>query len=116
MSNKFGIPEEELKKIRERDKKCVYCNKKMIKPKIGYRRIDWATIEHFREKGPFYWPELKKEDIAICCSQCNSSRGRKELSEWFKSQYCLDRVNKINEKTVADPVKRYLNKKKRKKS
>ena len=32
MANKWRIPEEELKKLLERDKKCAYCDKKMIYP------------------------------------------------------------------------------------
>jgi hypothetical protein len=107
LSNKFQIPIEVEQRIRERDKNCVYCNKKMIKPEIGYRRCDWATFEHFREQGPFYWSEgLKEEDISICCSQCNSSRGKKSLLDWFESPYCKKR--NINIKSVADPVKYFL--------
>jgi hypothetical protein len=79
----------------------------MIKPKTGYRRSDWATIEHFREKGPFYWSEkLKEEDISICCSQCNSSRGKKGILNWFESSYCKER--NINANSVARPVKDFL--------
>jgi len=32
MANQFGIPEEELAKIRARDRNCVYCHKRMIYP------------------------------------------------------------------------------------
>lgn len=107
MSNQFGIPEEKLNKIRLRDKNCVYCGKLMIKPKLGYRRSQWATIEHFNYNGPFYWKDgLKLEDIAICHQSCNASRGRKKLMDWFKSDFC--KARNINERTVATPVKKYL--------
>jgi hypothetical protein len=112
MSNKFGIPDEELKKIRARDKRCVYCHKKMIEPCSDIRR-DWASIEHFNCNGPFYWnDELQIEDIAYCCISCNSSRGVKKLSDWFKTKYCIKK--NINENTVADPVKKYLDRKRKK--
>jgi hypothetical protein len=39
MTNKYGILDEELKKIRIRDKRCVYCHKKMINPSdVGQHR------------------------------------------------------------------------------
>jgi hypothetical protein len=107
MTNKFGIPEIELKKIRSRDKKCVYCNKEMIFPFDVNKRQDSATIEHLNFHGPFYWKEdLDIKDVVICCGSCNSSRGIKKLRDWFKSKYCIER--NINKNTVAKPVKEYL--------
>jgi len=108
MSNKFGIPEKELLKIRVRDKKCVYCHKKLIYPFVKDRQGECATIEHLNFDGPFYWKDgLKIRDIVICCGSCNSSRGVKKLPDWFKTKYCV--LRNINENTVADPVKEYLN-------
>jgi hypothetical protein len=108
MPNSFGIPEDELMKIRGRDKECVYCHKKMIYPFVSDKRGDCATIEHLNFEGPFYWDDgLRIEDIVICCGQCNSSRGTKRLLDWFGMKYCIS--NNINEKTIADPVKEYLN-------
>jgi hypothetical protein len=110
MSN-FGIPYNELLKVRSRDKQCVYCHKEMIYPFTHNKQRDCATIEHLNFKKPFYWKEgLQIKDIAICCGGCNSSRGAKKLSDWFKTEYCIAR--NINEKTVAEPVKEYLNRKK----
>ena len=107
MANKFGIPAEVEKRLRARDKKCVYCKKSMTYPCTGDKQRDWATIEHFREEGPFYWDlKLKEKDLAICCGSCNSSRGVKKHRSWFKTAFCVER--KINEKTVALPVKKYL--------
>ena len=112
MANAFGIPENELKKIRARDNRCVYCHKKMIHPYNTKNRRDSATIEHLNFDGPFYWSDegFKIEDIVYCCASCNSSRGIKKLPVWFESDYCKSR--NINEKTVADPVKKYLKRKK----
>ncbi len=33
MANRYNLSEDKLKLIRERDQKCVYCGKTMIKPK-----------------------------------------------------------------------------------
>ena len=107
MDNKFGIPEEELKKIQARDKTCVYCPKKMTYPYSISKHNDCATIEHLNHDGPFYWKDgLKAEDIAICCGGCNSSRGKMKLLDWFKTSYCLKR--NINENMVTEPVKEYI--------
>ena len=107
MSNQFGIPEKVERRIRQRDKVCVYCRKAMIYPCIGDNQRDWATIEHFREEGPFYWSKgLKEKDLAICCKRYNSSTRKNKLLDWFQKPYCTG--NDINEKTVANPVKEYL--------
>ena len=66
------------------------------------RGASGATIEHFNNDGPYD----QKNNVAICCRRCNSSKGDKSLSDWFKTPYCCK--NKINEKTVAKPVKKYM--------
>lgn len=107
MSNKFKIPDTVLQKLSARDGECVYCHKKMIFPYDINNRKDSATIEHLNFDGPFYWDTgLEAKDIVICCGSCNSSRGNKKLKDWFKTQYCIHR--KINEDTVAEPVRDYL--------
>ena len=109
MPNKYGIPEEDEKEIRARDKTCVYCHKKMQKPQKGVSRCDWATIEHLNFDGPFYRKDgLQKKDLAICCFSCNASRGKKKLEDWFKAPYCLGKDKKIDETTVTKPVKEYF--------
>jgi hypothetical protein len=68
---------------------------------------DMATIEHLNFDKPFYVKYgLMIEDIVICCSACNSSRGVKRLWDWFKSAYCRER--NINPDTLAEPVRKYL--------
>jgi 5-methylcytosine-specific restriction endonuclease McrA len=108
MANKFRIPADVERALRARDTACAYCWKKM-KRYLGIlgSAKDKATIEHLNRKGPFYWNHgLKVEDLVICCQSCNSSRGTKRLSDWFKSDYCVERH--INSTTVAAPVKAYL--------
>ncbi|MFA5947046.1 MAG: HNH endonuclease [Patescibacteria group bacterium] len=103
MSNTYGISASDEAEIRARDSACVYCRKVMgggIGTKDHYK--DRATIEHFHNDGPFN----EKFYAAICCGSCNSSRGAKDLSVWFKTAYCIER--NISEETVAEPVKEYL--------
>ena len=104
MPNKYGIPEERLKKIRTRDKTCVYCHKVMIDPSISGQRGDWATIEHLNHLPPWNNPDT----VAICCGSCNSSRGKKKLLDWFEMPYCTEK--NINSETVAEPVKEFIQK------
>jgi|SRR4029077_18609832 len=101
MSNTYGIPEQDEKDIRARDKTCVYCRKAMKKHP---RKLDASgpTLEHFNNNGHFD----KKWNVAICCRGCNSSKGNKKLLAWFRSPYCMEK--NINQKTVARPVKAYI--------
>ena len=101
MSNTYGISDEVEKEIRARDKTCVYCRKPMKKHP---RKMDASgpTLEHFNNDGPL----RKKYNLAICCRGCNSSKGTKKLSPWFKTPYCIEK--NINPKTVAKPVKEYM--------
>jgi hypothetical protein len=103
----FGIPDDVLSEIMERDKKCVYCHKVMIYPYIGKNAKDSATIEHLSPDPPFHWSDgMQASNIVMCCGSCNPSRGAKQLADWFNSAYCL--AGNINENTVAEPVKNYL--------
>ena len=102
MSNKYGLPEGEIEQVRNRDRKCVYCHKKMTKPSPNTWHGDWATIEHLNHLPPWDNPKT----IAICCGSCNSSRGKKTILEWFESTYCRER--KISPSTVAKPVLSYI--------
>jgi len=101
MSNTYGIPEEDEKDIRARDKTCVYCRKAMKK---HTRKLNASgpTLEHFNNDGHLD----KKWNAAICCRRCNSSKGNKELLAWFKTPYCIEK--NINPQTVEKPVKEYI--------
>lgn len=103
----FGIPDEILSEIMERDQECVYCRKVMINPYNVENRRDSITIEHLSSDPPYHWSEgLQAQDIVICCGSCNSSRGAKKLADWFNSSYCIAR--NISQNTVAAPVKSFL--------
>ena len=79
---------------------------KPMKSISGDRRAA-PTIEHLNRDGPFYWSErLQEKHLVVCCTQCNSSRGRKLLADWFESPYCL--AKRITGRTVAPRVRYYL--------
>ncbi len=48
----------------------------------------------------------KENHMVIVCAQCNASRGKKRLADWFASPYCLSK--QINKNTVALEVRRYI--------
>ncbi len=101
--NRWNIPEKLEKEIIERDKHCVYCGIKMLeKVTQGNSRKTAATWEHIINDESI----ITKDNIARCCSACNSSKGTKKLSEWINSDYC-NRKN-INKNTVADIIKKAL--------
>lgn len=64
-----------------------------------------ATVEHMDDDSV---TSPREDNVAMCCGSCNSSRGRKTLTEWFESQYCKEK--NINKSTVAKIVVAYLNK------
>lgn len=102
MTNSYGLQEEGLAQLRDRDRECVYCHKEMTYPWSSTDRSNSATIEHLNHLPP--WNNI--ETVAYCCGSCNSSRGDKTHKEWFKTKYCLDRG--INTETVSEPVQDYL--------
>ena len=58
-----------------------------------------ATWEHIINDAKI----ITRENIALCCSSCNSSKGQKPLKIWLQSTYCKDR--NISEDTVAQIIK-----------
>lgn len=111
MKTKYGIPQEELDKIVERDKNCVYCHKPWnLKNRRSIEHLnhrwDWDSVGDFVSKG---WPVFPI--IAICCVNCNSSRSDKKISKWInedKSGYC--KRNNISFKSIAPVVREYIQK------
>ena len=49
---------------------------------------------------------VSRENIALRCIACNSSKDTKKLSDWIQSSYCKKRG--INKDTVAKIVKEAL--------
>jgi len=79
---------------------CVYCGIEMLtKVPRGKPRKTAATWEHIINDMRI----ITRENIVLCCSACNSSKGQKTLAEWLQSNYCTGRS--INENTVAQIIK-----------
>lgn len=102
---------EEMVEIRARDRACVYCRKEFDRTRYN----DRDTIEHLNHKKNWdsvrsYRRENKpvSEIVAICCRECNSSRGSKPLLKWFASEYCLKKD--ITYQMVAQVVRNYIDK------
>ena len=102
MKNNYKLPHNDMKRIFERDKNCVYCHKTMISHDANSHRSDWYTIEHLNCLPPWNDPAT----VTICCWSCNSSRRDKKIRDWLKTSYCI--VRGINENTVALPVRKYI--------
>jgi hypothetical protein len=101
--NIWNIPEWLENEVRTRDKTCVYCGVEMLhKVPRGSSRKEAATWEHIINDAQI----VTRENIALCCSACNSSKGQKPLAVWLRSTYCVARG--INENTVAQIVKEAL--------
>jgi len=97
MANKWNIPESMENEIRKRDTVCVYCCNPFTLPKESVRSApSWEHIINDIEI-------ITRENIALCCRGCNSSKGQKQLSEWLGSMYC--KTHGITPESVAPIVK-----------
>lgn len=97
--NLWNIPNWLEQEVRERDKTCVYCGVQMTRRGMpGSSRRTEATWEHIVNDASI----ITKENIALCCVSCNSSKGTKLLSVWLTSSYCKKRG--ITAQSVAPVV------------
>ena len=101
--NIWNIPTWLEDEVRNRDRVCVYCGIEMIfkVPRGGSRKAA-GTWEHIINDARI----VTRQNIALCCSACNSSKGQKTLSAWLESPYC--RKHNISENTVAQIIKEAL--------
>jgi hypothetical protein len=101
--NKWRIPDCLENEVRKRDIRCVYCGIKFkgIINNNKSRKFK-ATWEHIINNENI----ITRENIALCCAPCNSSKGIKKLSEWINSNYCKKKG--INKNTVAEIIKKAL--------
>ncbi|OIO34060.1 MAG: hypothetical protein AUJ70_01870 [Candidatus Omnitrophica bacterium CG1_02_40_15] len=103
MTNKWNISDWLEEKVRRRDNHCVYCDIKLKGyPYIKGTPHDKATWEHINNNEK----DICKWNITLCCASCNSSKGAKKLLDWFDAPFCKNK--KINKKTVADIIKKYI--------
>ena len=101
--NAWGIPEWLEREVRLRDKDCIYCGVRMKVRRSSRGSIRTvATFEHIINDASV----ITRENIALCCVACNSSKGAKPLASWMRSAYCAKRG--INERTVAGVVRKAL--------
>ena len=101
--NLWNIPKLLEEEIRTRDKVCVYRRVSMTKSASrGESRKAVATWEHIINDATI----VTRENIALCCASCNSSKGTKMLSDWMRSDYC--KRNSISKHTVAPVIRRAL--------
>jgi 5-methylcytosine-specific restriction endonuclease McrA len=103
MANNWRVEDWLERKVRRRDKSCVYCRLKFGPTKRSRR--NQATWEHIDNDD---LRPSNEENIALCCGSCNASKGTKKLLEWFESAYC--KKKNINRNTVAPVVQRYVEK------
>ena len=101
--NRWNIPAWLEHEVRARDKRCIYCGIEMLeKAPRGSPRKTVATWEHIINDARI----VTRENIALSCSGCNSSKGQKSLADWLQSPYCMK--NDINESTLATIAKEAL--------
>lgn len=100
MANNWKIPAWLEQEVRERDKVCVYCGVPFTPANVSRRSA--ASWEHIINDASI----ITRENIALCCCGCNSSKGQKRLSVWLESKYCLARG--INSGKVAPIVRKAI--------
>ena len=100
MANNWNIPGGLETEIRERDKVCVYCGNAFTSVKVS--RKSAASWEHIINDASI----ITRENIALCCRGCNSSKGQNQLSVWLQSKYCHERG--ITPKSVASIIKQAI--------
>lgn len=100
MANKWRIPKEVEEYVLKRDSYCVYCG------------VDFS-INHQSRKTKPSWEHIVNDiristinNIALCCTSCNASKGAKLLNQWLEGKYCKDKG--ITKETVAEVVKNAL--------
>lgn len=96
MANKWRIPKETENFVIKRDLACVYCG------------VDFS-IKHESRKTKPTWEHIVNdirittiENISLCCTSCNASKGAKLLEDWLNSSYCNSK--EITKKTVAKVI------------
>jgi hypothetical protein len=100
VANNWNIPAWLEREVRARDKACVYCGVAFTPANLSRRSA--ASWEHIINDASI----VTRENIALCCCGCNSSKGQKRLSVWLESKYCL--AKGINASKVASIVKKAI--------
>lgn len=93
--NRWNIPAWLEQETILRDQACVYCG-------VVFDAGNHPSWEHILNDELI----ITRENIALCCRPCNSSKGVKLLAVWLESAYCKRRG--IDRRTVAEVVKKAL--------
>lgn len=97
--NRWNIPAWLESEIRERDIACIYCSV-VFGSVTGHG--SGPSWEHIFNDARI----ITRENIALCCRSCNSSKGARLLADWLSSPYCQRRG--ITRDTVAEVVRAAL--------
>ena len=97
--NRWNIPAWLEQEVLRRDLSCIYCG---VVFGSGPGKGSQPSWEHIINDAQI----VTRENIALCCRSCNSSKGAKALSIWLDSKYCQQRG--IKPESVSDVVKRAL--------
>jgi 5-methylcytosine-specific restriction endonuclease McrA len=98
--NRWNIPDWLEKEVIERDTHCVYCGVEFNSTGPRKSKASWEHIINDEKI-------INRENIALCCMSCNSSKGSKLLADWITSSYCKSK--NITPRSVADVIKKALN-------
>jgi hypothetical protein len=83
--NRWNIPAWLEQDVLERDRNCVYCGIAFASAQGARRaRPSWEHIVNDARN-------IARENVALCCIVCNSSKGAKDLTDWLESKYCVTR-------------------------
>ncbi len=85
MADSWNIPDWLEKEVREREQVCVYCRNEFTPHAVSVKSS--SSWEHIVNDATI----ITRENIALCCRGCNSSKGQKQLSVWLQSKYCTER-------------------------
>jgi len=98
--NRWNIPDWLEQETIQRDTACVYCGVVFGQREPGFgSRPSW---EHVVNDARI----ITRENIALCCRSCNSSKGGKSIIVWLDSPYCKKRG--ISRDTVAAVIQDVL--------
>jgi uncharacterized Zn-finger protein len=100
VANNWNIPAWLETEVRARDKVCVYCGTPFTSSKVSQKSA--ASWEHIVNDEKI----ITRENIALCCRGCNSSKRQKQLSVWLQSNYCRERG--ISKESVAPIIKQAI--------
>ena len=82
--NRWNIPLALEAEVRARDKACIYCGGIFAAAVKRGQRMSW---EHIINDASL----VNQENIALCRTSCNASKGTKPLLAWLESKYCKSR-------------------------